>query len=122
MWSIKKSVLLNALKSAENYYPDEFMCFLGGQKKENIIDEIVFLPTSTTIDSATINETIIPFDESILGSLHSHPNGYATPSLADKKFFTKYNLNLIFGYPFTLTNINFFNAKSEKIKINLIED
>ncbi|MFA5931217.1 MAG: Mov34/MPN/PAD-1 family protein [archaeon] len=122
MWKIKKSVLINAISASNNFMPDEFMCFLGGNKKEELIHEIVFLPTHNNETSASINEYTIPFDDSIVGTLHSHPNGSSSPSTTDKKFFRKYSLNAILGYPFFIENISFYNEKGENTQISLIED
>jgi len=81
------------------------------------ITEIVFLPTQTDQTSASIMETNIPFDPDILGSVHSHPNSNGTPSTADKKFFSKYKVNAIIGYPFTVQNIRFYDSKSKLIQV-----
>ena len=122
MWKIKKSVLLNAITASTNFMPDEFMCFLGGNPKEETIYEIIFLPTHNNENSASINEYTIPFDDSIVGTLHSHPKSNSSPSLADKKFFRKYLLNAILGYPFFIENASFYNEKGENTKIQIIED
>lgn len=122
MWKIKKSVLINAISAANNFLPDEFMCFLGGERKNELVYEIVFLPTENNEHSASINEYTIPFDDSIIGTLHSHPGSSSNPSTADKKFFRKYLINAILGYPFDINNISFYNEKGEKIPITIIED
>jgi len=121
MWAIKKSVLLNACSAATNFTPDEFMCFLGGDKKTKTINEIVFVPTENSEHSASVNELNIPFDDTILGSLHSHPFSSNKPSKEDKKFFRKYFINAILGYPYTMETIGFYNEKGEEIKIILLE-
>ena len=122
MWKIKKSVLINASTAATNYLPDEFMCFLGGNKKEQLIEELVFLPTENSPYSASINEYTIPFDDTIIGTLHSHPTGTRTPSQADKRFFRKYELNIIMGPPYSAENCAFYSSKGELIQISIIED
>jgi len=121
MWSIKKSVLLNACSAAINFIPDEFMCFLGGNKKTKTIDEIIFMPTENSEHSASVNELNIPFDDTILGSLHSHPFSSNKPSKEDKRFFRKYSVNAILGYPYSIETIGFYNEKGEEIKITLLE-
>ena len=117
MWKIKKSLIEDAKFSAINFLPYEFMCFLAGDLKKHIINEIVFLPTTNSKNSASINLNIIPFDNSIIGSMHSHPTGNATPSFADLKFFQKYSINAIIGVNYQNTIINFYNNKGEKITI-----
>jgi proteasome lid subunit RPN8/RPN11 len=122
MWTIKKSVILNACESARNYFPNEFFCFLGGNPKKNVIDEIIFFPSDSTPVSASINPYIIPFDPSILGTLHSHPTGEANPSDADKDFFRKYGVNIILAWPYTIETMKVYNDKGQRIKVTIEED
>ena len=120
MWEIKKDLLNELLNAAKNNYPNEFICFLGGNSKNSKITEFVFLPSESDKHSASVNLHSIPFDDTIIGSLHSHPNSTNTPSKADKKLFIKYPINLIFGYPFLIENIGAYDNKSNKISIELI--
>jgi proteasome lid subunit RPN8/RPN11 len=117
MWTIKESVLINAITAANNYLPDEFVCLLGGDKKKQLIEEIVFVPSETGPDAAHIDLLSIPFDSSILGSLHSHPYSYAEASNEDKRFFQRYALNIILGHPYALENISFFDKNGRKIEV-----
>ncbi len=123
MWKVKKSLLEDALQASENYLPDEFMCFLGGDKKKQEITEIVLLPTYNSKNSASVNLMNAPIDDTIVGTLHSHPNGYSNSSTADKKFFENYELNIIIG----LTkkddfnaNFSFYDNKGNKTTIELL--
>jgi proteasome lid subunit RPN8/RPN11 len=120
MWQIKKDLLLDAIHSAERYLPAEFICFLGGNRKKEVVEEIVFLPSNTSEDSASIDEYSLPIDDTILGSLHSHPFGINSASAQDKKFFSKYPLNIVLGYPYSIENIGFFGAKGERIQVVLV--
>ncbi len=120
MWKIKKNLLNEMLNASNNNYPNEFICFLGGKSKLEEITEFVFLPSETDENSASINQQAMPYDETIIGSLHSHPNSTNTPSLADKKLFVKYPINFILGYPFLIENTGVYDKKSNKIKIELI--
>ncbi|MFA6064758.1 MAG: Mov34/MPN/PAD-1 family protein [archaeon] len=121
MWKIKKSVLLNAILAANNYLPEEFVCLLGGNKKSQEITEIVFVPSETSEDAASINTLSIPFDETILGSLHSHPYSSGQASTADKTFFSKYPINAILGHPYTLENVIFFDEKGKAVQVLIVE-
>lgn len=120
MWKIKKDLMIEMLNAAKNSYPNEFICFLGGDSKKEEITEFVFLPNETDENSASINTQVIPFDDTIVGSLHSHPNSTNTPSYADKKLFAKYKINLILGYPFLIENIGAYDEKIDKIQMDLI--
>jgi proteasome lid subunit RPN8/RPN11 len=120
MWTLKKSLLEDLCSTAENYLPDEFMCFLAGDQKKEIITEIVLLPNYSSSTAVMINELNIPLDDTIIGTMHSHPNGSNHASGADKKMFRKYKLNLILGYPYTIENIAFYDEKANLIKITLL--
>lgn len=119
MWTIKKSVIEDALLASQNCSPKEFMCFLGGNKKTQEIIEIVLLPTYNTENSASINFNVMPFDDEICGSLHSHPNGIASPSKADLAFFKRYHLNAIIGITNHSNCINFYNEKGVQINVKI---
>ena len=120
MWKIKKELIIELLNAAKKSYPNEFICFLGGSVKKEEITEFVFLPNESDTHSASVNALSIPFDDTIIGSLHSHPNSTSIPSNADKKLFTKYHVNLILGYPFLIENIGAYDKNSANINVNLI--
>jgi len=120
MWKIKKNLLIEIINAAKLNYPNEFICFLGGNSKTEEIIEFIFLPNESDEESASINVQTMPYDDTIVGSLHSHPNSTNEPSNADKKLFLKYPINIILGYPFIIENIGVYNKKSDKIKIELI--
>ena len=120
MWKIKKELLIEMLNAATKNYPSEFICFLGGDADKEEIIEFIFLPNESDEYSASINTQSIPFDDAIIGSLHSHPNSTNTPSNADKKLFARYPINLILGYPFLIENVGAYNKKINKLQIELI--
>ena len=120
MWKIKKELIEELINAAKNNYPNEFLCFLGGDTKKEEITEFVFLPSRSNENSASIDTQAMPFDETIIGTLHSHPSGYNYPSNADKRMFSKYFVNLILGYPFLIENIGVYDKKSKKTELNLI--
>jgi proteasome lid subunit RPN8/RPN11 len=119
MWKLKKTLIEDICAAAQKSLPNEFMCFLGGNKNEQIITEVVFLPTQTSKDAASVNELSIPFDETIVGSAHTHPFSTNSPSKQDKRFFAKYEINIIIGYPFIAQNAGFYNRKGERISVEL---
>ncbi|MDD4250648.1 MAG: Mov34/MPN/PAD-1 family protein [Candidatus ainarchaeum sp.] len=121
MWKIKKNLIEDVIQSAKNYYPKEFLCFLSGDKEAKEINEIVLIPTLNGDDYSSVNTYNIPIDNTILGSLHSHPNGSTFPSTADKKFFKRYLINVIIGLDTNNTIINVFDDKSNKLDIELID-
>ena len=119
MWRIKRSLIEDACAAAKGYYPDEFMCFLGGDGKKKAVEEIVLLPNTSGENFATINDSVIPVDDSIVGSLHSHPDSSGNASREDLRFFRRYRINVILGYPFVPENARFYSQRGERIAVDL---
>ncbi|MBT4192516.1 MAG: hypothetical protein HOE11_04365 [Candidatus Diapherotrites archaeon] len=118
MWRVKKSIVEDLIESSKKIYPKEFLCFLGGDKTSKEITEVVFLPTISGETSASINVLSMPFDDTIIGSFHSHPRGSAFPSKADKKFFHKYPINLILSLGEQI-NMRSFDENGIEIMLNI---
>ncbi len=119
MWQIKKTILEDLMVTAHNYLPDEFLCFLGGNKKEQTIEEVVILPTWNGKTSSSINLHSFPMDDTIIGSFHSHPNGVAMPSRADLKFFRRFDINIILSLP--IREFAFFDKQGQANTIKIID-
>jgi proteasome lid subunit RPN8/RPN11 len=121
MWKMEKKLFLEILNTAKQLYPKEFLCFLGGNKQKEEINEFIFIPNKANENSVYFLEQAIPFDETIIGTIHSHPNTNYKPSKADKKIFQKYPINIIISLPFGEKNYKSYNQKSEEISIELIQ-
>ena len=121
MWKIEKKLFLEILNTTKQLYPKEFICFLGGNKQKQEITEFVFIPNKSNENSVYFQEQDIPFDENIIGTIHSHPS-YSNlyPSKADKKIFQKYFINIIISFPFGENDYKAYNKKSEEINIQFI--
>lgn len=118
MWKIKKELLEEIANAAQKTYPYEFLCFLSGKKE--IIEEIVFIPNTNGESFVEINTHNLPIDNTIIGSIHSHPNGGNYPSKADKKFFQNYQVNGIIDYSYKINQIRFYNKKGEAIEVEIV--
>jgi proteasome lid subunit RPN8/RPN11 len=121
MWTIKKSVLEDLIQASKNYLPDEFLCFLAGNKKAKSISEIILIPTQNGKTFSSINLYNMPIDNDLVGSVHSHPNGFTLPSKADKLFFKRFKINIIIGLNNIRTIISFYDENSQEIKVNILE-
>ena len=119
MQQINKTLLEDAFSSARKYYPDEFMCFLGQNPKTKIIDEIVLLPTTNGKTFTSINLGVIPIDDTIIGSLHSHPSNSITPSKADLNFFKRFKVNFILGIG-QYNNFASYDENGNKLELELL--
>lgn len=101
--SIGEEELRAIFQAAKSVYPRETVLFLRGKaKKEGVrIAELVIPPLATLGHGFTnVPLHMLPMDFSLVGTVHSHPNGNLTPSVIDyNHFFGK--ILIIVGYPFT---------------------
>ena len=122
MVSIKKATLEALILAARNTYPDEFIALLSSKKENKIIDEYVLLPSTYGKTFSSIRMDLLPYDDQVLGIIHSHPSTSAMPSRADKRAFKKMGeIHLIIANPFTLESVNAFNKDGEIIELIVIE-
>jgi proteasome lid subunit RPN8/RPN11 len=121
MNEIKKSVLESISLAAKKVYPNEFISMLG-KNEENEISELVVLPAVYGENFSSIRVDLIPFDKSIVGTVHSHPSASNEPSQGDLKVFSALGkIHLIICWPFNLSNIRAFSAKGKEIKLKVID-
>lgn len=121
MWLIKKKVLESILLAAQNTYPHEFISLLGGDRKKKMIDELVVLPATFGENFSSLRLDLVPFDEKIIGSVHSHPSPSASASPRDLRSFPKLGwVHLIVSLPFDLASARLFNAKGQELEYKLI--
>ena len=110
-------MMLELLQAFRNNFPDEFFVLLSKDSKD-VIDSYVVLPLFyQTPNAVSYRSDLMPLDSSIVGTMHSHPSGYAIPSDADLSTFHRFgNIHLIVGYPYSLENIRAYNKKGEPLK------
>ena len=119
MYKIKESVVESIMIAAKNVYPLEFFSMLGGKNKT--IEELVVVPADFGKDFSSYRLDLVPFDRSIIGTIHSHPSAYTHPSAADLHSFEKFGeIHLIIGYPYTLNTIRAFDNKGKKVALEVI--
>lgn len=122
-WKITESCLSLILESSKSTYPKEFGGLLRvDDDLKNTITEIVLLPGTIAGDSHAIFKMhMAPFDQSIVGTIHSHPSPSFHPSEADKQLFRKYGkIHMIVAYPFSENTWMAYDASGEKVKISVM--
>lgn len=119
MYSIKKETLESIIIAAKNVYPNEFFSFIGGKNKT--ITELVIVPATYGDNFCTYRLDLVPHDKTIMGTVHSHPSIYNTPSKADLDSFRKKGkIHLIIGYPYDLNKLKAFDNTGKEILIQVI--
>ena len=122
VWFIRKNVLEAILAASRNVFPREFIGLLGGNAKARQITEIVVLPADFGPDFSSIRLDLLPFDDSIVGSVHSHPSGSARPSRQDVSVFPKMGaVHLIVGISFQETVFKAWDARGKELIVQVIE-
>ncbi len=121
MWKIKLETLDSILEAARNTYPNEFMSLLGGDKDTQTIDELVVVPAVFGTTFTLVQSHLIPFDRRIVGSVHSHPSGYAVPSGGDLDSFGSFGIvHLIVGSPYTYETVRAYTLRGKPVKIQAV--
>lgn len=118
---IRRELLDYLLELARDFYPNEFAGFL--RERDGIFEEVLIAPNphfGTT--SAFFDTWMLPYDESIKGTVHSHPGPIASPSRADLHFFSKFGgVHLIIAYPYTERDVRAYRSDGTPIGIEVID-
>jgi len=117
---VKKEMMLEILEAIKNTHPYEFFAFLK-QNKKQIIDQYIIVPYFYQTENAVSYRTdLLPFDENIIGTIHSQP-GIAKPSKTDLITFRKLGkVHFIVGYPYNINNIYAYNYEGKPIAFKLV--
>lgn len=116
---IKQEVVESIITAARNVYPDEFFSMLGGKNK--IIEELVVVQAEFGREHSSFRHDLVPFDKTIIGTIHSHPNTDNDPSEADLEIFRKIGeVHIIICYPYTLNTIKAFDNKGRQVKLRVV--
>jgi len=119
MFKIKKEVIESIIIAAKNVYPDEFFSMLGGTN--TLIEELVIIPATYGKNFSSFRADLIPFDNKIIGTIHSHPSIYNHPSKADVDAFRKFGkIHIIISYPYDLNTIKAFDNKGNQEQLKVI--
>ena len=120
--SMSKELLATIFEGAKQLYPRENILFLRGKKSKDSlrITELVIPPLATHAPRfANAPLYMLPMDLSIIGLVHSHPNGNLSLSNVDfNHFFGR--IMMIVGFPFTSKdNVAIYDSKGEQLKLEI---
>ncbi|CAD5244063.1 metalloprotease [Thermococcus sp. 18S1] len=118
---IRRELLEYLLELAREFYPNEFAGFL--REKDGVFEEVLIAPNPHFGTSSAFFDTwMLPYDESIKGTVHSHPGPSAWPSQADLHFFSKFGgVHLIIAYPFTEDAVRAYSSSGERIRMEIVD-
>ncbi|MBI2598006.1 MAG: Mov34/MPN/PAD-1 family protein [Candidatus Diapherotrites archaeon] len=120
MYSIKKEVLGAIIEASKNTFPEEFIGVLGGNIKNKIIDELIVVPATFGTDFSAIHTHLLPMDQKIIGTIHSHPSTSSRPSQEDLNAFGKLGqVHIIIAKPFEPSSMKCFDSKGNTVKLKI---
>ncbi len=99
MTKIREACMELILGASRELYPREFIGLLRGDK--DLISEVLVIPRSLYGEGfAQIRWNHVPIDNTIIGSVHSHPSENNRPSKTDINYFKKTgDIHLIIKQP-----------------------
>jgi proteasome lid subunit RPN8/RPN11 len=118
--SISCGALEFVLGASRSVYPREFVGLLRGEGDR--VDEVLFLPSSTFGEGfSSFSPFMMPFDGSVVGSVHSHPSGSKRPSGQDLVFFSgRGGVHLIVAYPSrSLSDVACYDGSGELMNLGV---
>ena len=117
---IRRELLEYLMELAREFYPNEFAGFL--REKDGVFEEVLIAPAGHFgRTSAFFNTWMLPLDESIKGTVHSHPDNVLIPSSADRWFFSKFGgFHLILGYPFGLNDFAAYDSDGNPVEVEIL--
>jgi len=118
---IKKSVIDSIISYCKMLHPREALLILRGKVKKDllVIDNLLIPPFAySTPFYVGFPTHMLPFDTSIVGTAHSHPNGVAEPSLTDMHNFIGF-LSIIVGYPYEDDDIRAYDSDGNVVRFSI---
>ena len=120
--SLKKDVRDGILSFCKMKHPNEGILILSGKSKGGkiIIDSLVVPPFSESGPTfAGFPHSFLPLDSSYVGTVHSHPNGSAQPSITDLHNFFGL-ISLIVKSPYENDDIFAWDSKGNSVKLTIV--
>nr|MDO8080101.1 Mov34/MPN/PAD-1 family protein [Candidatus Freyarchaeota archaeon] len=119
---IKEEVVEGVLEACRNVHPREFIGLLRAE--EGMITEIILPPASIYGKGlAQFQPHMLPFDFSIVGSIHSHPSGSGRPSAQDLNSMFNFGfVHIIVTFPYSsYQDLHTYDKKGNPIQWEIVE-
>lgn len=120
--TMKRTLVDGILAYSRDMHPREILLLLRGAKNDGFqIDEFVIPPSAIHgLGFSTFQPDMIPFDLSILGTVHSHPSGGLRPSVHDLNHFYG-RIMMIVAYPYSsIEDIAIYDGRGRAVPFKII--
>ena len=113
---------MELLQGCKNVSPKEFFAFLTKDSK-GIVEGYLVVPLFYQAeDSVSYRTDTLPFDGSVVGTVHSHPSLHGSPSRADLNSFSKRgSVHLIIAYPYNFDSIYAYSSEGKPMDLELVD-
>ncbi len=120
VYAIRRKVLKMILGASRDSHPNEFGAILRAE--EGVITEIMLIPgTISGQRSAIFQLHMLPADFTVVGTVHSHPNGVYSPSEEDLILFGKFGgIHIITGSPYGEFNWAAWRYPGERVDLEVL--
>ena len=117
---IARKTLRMILEASRETHPNEFGAILKAEA--GVIHELMLIPGTISGNRHMILQIhMMPADFSIVGTVHSHPNGIYAPSAEDLHFFNSFGgIHLIVGSPYTEDTWAAWRYTGERVPLRII--
>lgn len=119
---LKKEVLDSILSYCQIKHPNEGILILRGKSKKGdvYIDGLIIPPFAFNAHSSSgFPHYMLPSDISYVGTVHSHPNGNAQPSITDLNNFYEL-ISLIVRFPYGDNDIFAWDSNGNGVKLTIV--
>ncbi|HIP75006.1 MAG TPA: metalloprotease [Thermococcus paralvinellae] len=118
---IRRELFDYLLQLAKDFYPNEFGGFL--REINGVFEEVLIIPNGRFgKHSIFFDPWLLPHDENIKGTVHSHPTPCVRPSQADLHFFSKFGgIHIIIAYPFEKWNVKAYTSDGKEVEIEIVD-
>ena len=120
--AFQAEIFHGALNYAKERHPNEILLLLRGKIQDETlkVEEFVVPPFAVGGEGfASFSHWFLPYDPSIIGTLHSHPSGSLKPSIEDLNHFYG-QIMVILAYPYeSESNAAVYNRNCKPLKIEI---
>ncbi|OGS46745.1 MAG: hypothetical protein A3K66_00920 [Euryarchaeota archaeon RBG_16_67_27] len=118
--AIVRKTLRMILEASRDMHPREFGAILRAE--EGTITELLLLPGTVSGERhAVFQFHMLPADFSVVGTIHSHPNGVLEPSDEDLRLFSKFGgVHIIVGHPYSEGSWAGWTYAGERIPLRVV--